>query len=192
MALRYYIAPLIGTGASRDDARRPAYIADLGVQWGGLDFGLEPFMLVVADVTPAQHATISGNSDVISLPQNIDNQIAASLTAVQTALESINVPADWVTSGMTYRQIMRLVSAMFLFTQRLHGVASLRIFTGGVTLSTRFNQLPAGVRQNLLDAANSMSFDTSSLSGTSTIRQILKTMADQWGSQPINVGGFAL
>ena len=193
MAKRFYIVPRIGTGIV-DDEFKPKYFSALpGVSWSAMPFGKEPFHLVVSDLTTAQHAALVANSDVITIPENIDAQVGTgSLSAVVNALETLNIPAGWVTAAMTYRFVLKIVCAIFQFAQRLHGHANLRIYESGITMSTQFRNLPENVRTALLGAAQTMNFDTSSLSGTSTIRQILKEMADQWGTRPIHIGGFTL
>lgn len=192
MAKRLYIVPKTGTGGM-DDAYRPKYFSDLvGVSWNAMDYGLEPHFLVASELTTDQHNTLVANADVIAIPANLDAQVGANRDAVVDALETLNVPAGWVTKTMTYRKILKIVAAIMLFAQRLHGHAGLRIFASGITLSTKFNQLPANVRTKLIETAQSMNFDTSSLSGTSTVRQILKAMADQWGLKDIKIGGIVL
>lgn len=192
MAYRLYIVPRTGTGTF-EDTYRPKYIADLkGGPWVGMPFGLEPHILVSTDLSGEDHATIAAYSDVIVIPANLDNTIGTNRDAVVNALGTLNIPAGWVTSAMTYREVIKPVAAIFQFAQRLKGHGNIRIFDTGITLSTKFNQLPAAVRTKLKGAAESMNFDTSSLSGTSTIRQILKEMADQWGDKEIKLGGITL
>lgn len=192
MAKRIYIVPKIGTGAGDDDYR-PKYFTELdGVPWSAMDYGLEPHFLVASELTTDQHNTLVANADVIAVPANLDAQVGTNRDAVVDALETLNVPAGWVTTTMTYRKILKIVAAIMLVAQRLHGHAGLRIFESGIRLSTKFNQLPAATRTKLISAAQSMNFDTASLSGTSTVRQILKAMADQWGVKDIKIGGLVL
>lgn len=195
MASRLYLVPVIGTG-TRQEPRRAKYFSDftrdtLPSSW--MDFGLEPVMLVGADVTNDQHLSISANIDVVSIPANIDATISAlALTQVQNALEGMNIPANWVTTAMTYRFVLRVVVGMFQFAQRYQGLGGGRLFGTGISLGTQFNQLPAAVRSRLIETAESFGYDTSSLSGNSTIRQILKFLGDQWGSKSIVLGGITI
>lgn len=192
MATRLYIVPKIGTGGM-DDAYRPKYFSDLtGVSWNAMDYGREPHFLVSSDLTTDQHTALVANTDVIALPVNLDAQVGTNRDAVVNALEALSIPSGWVTTTMTYRRILKIVAAIMQFAQRLHGHANLRVFGSGVTLSTKFNQLPANVRTKLIETAQSMNFDTSSLSGTSTVRQILKEMADQWRVKDIKIGRITL
>jgi hypothetical protein len=48
------------------------------------------------------------------------------------------------------------------------------------------------MKQKLRDAADSMGMDYSFVTSTTTIRQILKNFADQWGDKPIYIGGITL
>lgn len=188
MPARLYLMPMAA------DGRYPKYLADLeGLSSAGMDYGAEPvFLVCVRDVPDSVHATLAAYPDVTALPLNLDAQIGAQLGQVQTALESLNLPAQWVQATFTYRQVARIVAAIFQFMQRCHGLGFPRLLEGTVTLNTRFNQLPQVSRQRLLQAAESMQFDTSSLAGTSTIRQILKAMADQWGTLELFLGSEVL
>lgn len=190
MAFRIYFMPVIGTGASRADGRRPKYDDTdlLGITWSMMDFGNEPFCIVAADVTPSQHTTLAAHADVLSPPADLDQQIGLQLTTVQNALETANMPANWVQSTHTYRTVVRAAAAFCQFMQRLQAFYTGKIFTGGVTLSTTFGSLPAGVRTVLIATANDLNFNTSSLSGSSTLRQIIKAMGDQWPSLEITLG----
>jgi hypothetical protein len=192
---RLYLMPVIGSGASQGDARRPKYadthLADL--PWGMIDYGAEPACMVgVQDIPDAAHTALAAEPDCVALPLNLDAAIGAQLNQVQNVIEALNVPAQWVQATHTYRQVARLVTAMFQFMQRLDGIGFGRLLNGTVTLNTRFNQLPQATRGKLIEAAQSMNFDTSSLSSTSTIRTILKAMADQWGVLEIHIGGMVL
>src|ERR1700693_3954213 len=125
--------PITGTGTDAD-SRRPKYAdTDLaGHPWAAMDFGNEPIMLVAT----ATNAALAAETDVTTIPLNLDQQIGAAVTTVQNKLESFNIPADWVTSTMTYRQVVRKVLQGFMFWQRAQGLGIPLLFTGGVKLST--------------------------------------------------------
>ncbi len=154
-----------------------------------MDYGLEAVMLIAADIQAADHTTISANADVVSIPANIDaNLTAAGVTQTKAALEAINIPAEWVTTALTYRQVLKQVAKVFQFFQRLHGLGAGQVFTGGVNADTVFSSLPQAAKLSLSAAADSFGFDKTTVSGSSTLRQIFKAMADQF-SGSINFGG---
>lgn len=194
--LRFYVVPVIGSGSSHLDARRPKYFSDFAggsLPYGSMDFGLEPVMLVAADISTDQHATISVNPDVIVIPADIDQRISSvALEIVQLALENMNIPAGWVTTSHTYRSVLRVVVGIFQFMQRYQANGGSRLFGGAVILGTQFNQLSAVVRNRMIQTANDLNYDTSSLSASSTLRAILKALGDQWGNKTIIIGGFSL
>lgn len=182
--IRFYIVPKIGDGLTPFTAFRPAYVSDLGVPFGSMDYGREDTMLVGAEVTGAQHTAISANGDVTSIPLNLDDTVSAgALPTVQTTLEGLKIPAGWVTTSHTYRQVIGIVGRIFMLMQRFYGLnAAATFFEPGITLDTRINQLTANQRNRLQAAASALGLDTSFVTGPMTIRVVLKTWADAMGS----------
>jgi hypothetical protein len=182
---RFYLVPKIGGGPDHPngepDVPRAKYFGDMtGPEVHTMAFGLQPHVLVGADLSTFDHNTVVSNSDVIALPANLDQSVSAgALTTVQNALEAMNIPAGWVTTSMTYREVLRKVAKMMFFFQRLKGVGLARLLTGSVALNTQFQDLPLNARQRLIAAADSLNLDRSGMSGSTTIRQIMKAMADQ-------------
>ncbi len=180
--------PAVGDGLSQATIRRAKY-ADLDLLRAGwtlapyvaMDYGLEPVFLVSANLSGSDHTLLAGQSDVTSVPANLDATVTAgALTTVQNALEALNLPAQWVTTSHTYRQVVGVVIRVSLLAQRFHGKGFGRIFDGGVTLSTTIGSLPQQKLNNLEEAAQSLGFDTSGVTGGMTIRQALKLLGDQW------------
>jgi hypothetical protein len=181
MSVRYYLIPKTGDG-SREDPFRPAYVlTDLPPgTWGALDFGAEPVMLVAADVTAGQHTTLAAHADLTAVPANIDSAIgAAALSTVVNKLEAFNIPATWITAATTYRQVLKRTAQTTRILNRLREATAGRLFGTGITLDTPFNQLSAGARTALLNAANTLGLDTSGVQGTDTLRAILVALAPQ-------------
>jgi len=194
MAWHLYIIPAIGNG-TKDDPRRPKYIQALGVEWSGMDYGFQPTFLAAADVDALQHAGLIAQPDCASLPDDLDaNPSLTQVTAAQNFLETQHIPAGWITTALTWRQIGRIIIGLFLFMQRLSAfVGAVEIINGiTVTLGTRFNELSLDRRRALVDAAASLNYDTSSLTATSTLREMLKAMADQWQGGSVSVGEITL
>jgi hypothetical protein len=190
MSFRLYFMPINGTG-SPADTRTSAYAeTELStLLWTMMDMGNEPFCLVGTDITDSLHISLSGHADVIPVPLNLDQTLGAQLATVQSLLEAHNIPVGWVTSVNTYREILRVVMKLFQFLQRFQWFTPARLFSAGVTLDTQFNQLSVGFRTVLQNVAVSMNFDTSGLTGASTVRQILKNAADQWHETTVNFAG---
>lgn len=177
MAIRWYLVPKIGTGV-QGDAFRPKYIAGAIAEWRAIDYGNDLAFLVEADVTNSQHNTINGNADVLSLPTNLDTTIGASLATVRAKCEALGIPAGWMTSAMTIRQALRWVGRLFLLNQRLQGRSNLRLLPAGVMLDTIISDLPTALRNGLIDAAQSWGVDTTGVTGSMTLRQALRQVAD--------------
>lgn len=194
MAIRFYLLPIESNG----NARGPKYFpwrydpdppALIQATCSNMDFGLVPTMLVAADVTPAQHTTLSANADVTSIPQNIDATITAgALSAVRAALENLKIPGNWATTGNTYREVLRMVAGLFQFAQRHQGLHGQTIIPDNINLNMTWGNIPQAWQQNLQATADSFGYDYSQVTGSTTVRVILKNLADQWGNQPIYMG----
>jgi hypothetical protein len=159
------------------------------------DYGNEPACLVgVLNIDAATDTALRANPDCYGLPVNLDQQVGGAANTVQTALESVNVPGTWVASTNTWRQVVRFVGAVCQFAQRYQGMANAQWFTGGVTLATTFGSLPANVRTDLQAAAQSFGFDTSGITGASTLRQIITSAGSQYLSMglPLLLAGVDL
>lgn len=197
--IRWYVFPVQEVVQGETTYRGPKYLrwrfneGGLDVPWNMMDYGLMPTALLVADVTPAQHALAASRPDIIIIPENIDQQIGSSaLSAVTDALELLHIPSEWVTSSHTYRDVMRKVGHLFQFSQRYHGRTAMKLIDGGVTLDTKIIDLPTNVRVSLSETAQDLGYDVGPIQGGWTVRQALGYLADQWGSDPLYFGGLGV
>jgi hypothetical protein len=197
MTVRVYLLPAVTVTDARGHVLRvPKYFAEPGqLPLAGLedvpatsnDFGLQPTMLVVADVTPAQHTLLSTQGDVTAIPADITQNVSTTaLATVKANLEALSLPAGWVTTTNTYSQVLHAVMAIFQFAGRFQALTGLSPFNGGATLDTRFNQLSQTVQDGIVNTAADMGLSTAGLTPTTTLRQILKSIADQF--PPFTVG----
>lgn len=204
-ACHIYFVPALGIGSFLDP-RRPVkvdraagtiqvgatiYTTSNTFTWSAMDYGFQPVFLIAADLLDTQDTAISSQTDVIKIPDNLDNTIGAALATVRSKLESKNLPSSWITSGMTYRSAVRSLTHMMMFLQRfgaLHKITT-PLFNGStITLDTTFGSLSQANRDRLAETAASMSLNTTGVTGATTMRQILKGMADQFANVPIVLG----
>ncbi len=197
MAFRLYIVPVVGVG-TKSDLRRPKYFDDGTLvprpNYSAMDYGFEPWMVVGANLSVSDDATVVGQADAMAIPFNMDVLLTAgNVTTVQTKLEAINIPAGWVTTSLTWRQVVRIVLGMVAVMQRFAGLQGVtRIFAGGVTLNSTIGSLSQGVRNNLTLAATSQGLSVSGISGATTIRAALKILADQFTGRTFVFGGVSV
>lgn len=179
--MSFFVVPIAGTG-TRDDGFVPKYIAALpprdGVpvfwRWRGLP---RNWCVVYADTTHEEEATFTGNSDVIVVPP-LDNTIAVSAT--KNALEALNIPSQWLTAGMTYRTVLRILCGMANFMQTCEGMGLVITLAG--QLDKTLNQFSAQTRTILANAADALGLDRSSITGTTTVRETLRIMGQQFAA----------
>lgn len=170
-----FVVPIAGTG-QRTDPYRPKYVKDLPVRWlwvaTPLDWGI-----AWADATPAQEAAIGANADAIVIPA-LDGTVA--LAATKSALEGLNVPAQWVTAGMTYRTVCRVVVGMACLIQGCDGLGQKIALAGN--LDKTLAQFSQAVRDNLAAASDSLGLDRSAVTGTTTLREAIRIAGQQFAA----------
>lgn len=185
MAVRVYIMPLVTGGGASGHGRKAKYTPP---GYHIIPYGAENVCILAADVDDATHATIAADPDVSALPQNLAGHLSAgAVTQAQAFLDGLNIPFQWVDTSLTYVQLIRIIGKIFEVAQLFEASIG-TLFTGGVTLGTHFNALPQATRTTLIQIATDHGWDTSGLSGTSTVRQVLKFMADQY-PDPIQLLG---
>jgi hypothetical protein len=191
-----YLMPITTESTGKPGVRVPAYYDTFrsnGLSWSMVDYGAEPVCVVkVLNIVNADHNTIAADPDVTVVPTTLSNTVGGALNTVQTALEANNIPSEWVTSGMTYQQVLKGVLGLFQFQQRVYGMApTLTLFdpNDNITMSTQIKNLPAQVRTVLQTAAESMGFVVSDLTGNDTMRDFYRTLRQQLAVVPIQAFG---
>lgn len=164
------------------------------VAWAWTTYLLEDTGLLIAEVTPSQNNQLSGHSDVLHVPP-LDNTInnTNQRSIVRNALEDSFIPAHWVNVGMTYREIIRTVLHIFEFHGRAVAINQGPLFRGDtLNLDLTVGDIPLGKVQALQQAADEFELDYSSVTNDTTIRQLLKVLADQFEDVSFGITGSGL
>jgi len=191
MAPRLYVVPVVGVG-TKTDPRVPKYFTGATSlltsqeEWGAMDYGFEPWMCAGADLSTADDGAIAARPDVFAIPTNLDATLTnPQVNQATNKLEAINIPADWITNQLTWRQVLRKVLGMFAYLQRYGVVYSdatgsvAGLFTTGVTLATTYGSLPAVVESAMQTTMVSLGLATNLLLPASTLRVVLNGVGDQ-------------
>lgn len=202
MATRLYIVPVVGTG-TKSNPRTPKYFTDgtiTSTSWTANVYGFEPWAIVAADLSPADDTIIVNEPDAFALPFDLSPLLTApQVTNVQAKLEAANIPSGWVNTSLTWTLVVRTVLGMFEFFQRYSGIYAKQtglvptsLFTGGVTLDSTFGSLPSANQNALTGSAQSFGISTAGLTASTTMRTILKAMADNFQNQVYNFGSYTI
>jgi hypothetical protein len=197
--IRFYIAPIEQVG----DYRGPEYflwrydadpLNSVDCRWSLKDYGSQINTgVLAADIEIDDHAYVSSQADVFSFPENIDvNPSPAELSALEDFMEIAYIPADWLLPNMSWREVIRTITGMFLFMQRLTAITGDSPLDWGITLNTSFGDIPTDKQDAIIEAYDSLGYDSSVLKDNWTLRIILKNTADQWGDAPIYFGFVTL
>lgn len=175
---RFYVLPKVAVTEPLPSFE-PKYLSGLGISNAeSVDYGLEDTYLTGAEVTGEQHTALAGEIDVIAIPADLDANIGLSaLSTVKSKLEGLNVPAEWVTTSHTYRDVLRLTARLFQFMQRFHGRSGLTLFLAGIELDHTVGSLSQAHFDAVADAAQQLGVSLSGITPSSTIRFALRTIA---------------
>jgi len=89
---------------------------------------------------------------------------------------------------MTYRAILRVVLNVFAFFNRYVSKGG-KVFVPGITLDTTVGELPLIAVSLLQETADEYGLDYGWVTGSTTLRELLKGMADQFGDVEYQIGG---
>ncbi len=203
--IRWYIMPFVEYEQDGRTYRWPKYFAprfppyvnapsggvDAPYSW--MDYGLIPAALVVADVDQAQHDSIVANNDAVSPPEDIDQNVTTqAIPTVQNVLEALRIPAGWVNTSYTYRNILRMIAGLFQFSQRYHAMHNEDLISSQAALDLQWNQIPAARRARIQATVADLGYNTDGITNQTTVRAILWNFAQQWGDSVFYVGGHLL
>lgn len=199
MSVLYYLLPVMVIWIGEQDYRGPAYLewrmnpdGMVVTDWTCIDYGSINRMVCAVDASPEQHAQLATHADVYQFPANVDTSMPqAEMTGLTTFLEGTYLPAQWLAGNLTYRQVLRTITGMYLFMQRLTTLSgNVSPLDWGISLNTQYRNLSTQQQAWIAEAFASLGYDASFIRSNTTVRQILKAASDQWGAKPI-LFGFA-
>ncbi len=193
MAVQFYLLPIERVTVEGVDYRGPKYLkwrmnpGGLAVPWSMKDYGVIDWGVVAVDADAATHTTLAGYADAYQFPANLDAKPSANIrNAIRGRLEGFNAPGGWITNQDTYRSILRTVTGLFLFMCQLSERWG-NPFVKGYNLNTAYGDLPADGQAVVVEEAARLGY-TDAIPAATTLRTILKLMADAWAAKPILFG----
>lgn len=195
MALRIYIVPMVTELVGTKFDIHPQYIYGLPYIWAAIPYGSDDVCICgVHDISTADHNSLIANSDVFGLPENLDQLMATNAVNVaQTFLENLNIPANWINTSRTYREVVKIVIGIFQFNQIWSGLTNGNTpFKEGMNLSTQYNQMSTIVKKRLRDCFDILNIDRTSLTATSSIREALILFGQEFSNSQIKLAGEIL
>ena len=182
MAVRFYIMPTViaaGIDPARPPTQHPKYWVDVH-PFAARYYGSDDVCIVRAkNISTVDHDIVSAYPDVLSIPLNINNNLTAgAVTVAQNFLESLYIPADWVNTNRTYKQVLKIIAALFAFNEQWSKLTlGSSPFKENLDLTTQYNQLTTNVQNRIKQIFDDNAIDRSALTATSTLREGLKLFA---------------
>ena len=187
---RFYILPYILQTWAKGETKAPKYVIGNFTEWGVIKYGSDDICICfIEGITQAEHDLLSAQPDVMAVPENLDQNLTQNaVDTITTFFESLNIPAQWINTNRTYREVLKVTIGLFQLNQRWAGLTNgSSIFKEGFNLNTRYNQLPQAARDRLLECFDSLEIDRSMLTNTSTMREALYEFGIQFANRKITI-----
>jgi len=201
MSILFYLIPVMVVIIGDTEYRGPSYLQwrmnpeGLDVRWSMRDYGGmgETTMFVCVEAEAADHAWLAAQAGVFAFPADIDvTPSPAELSAFQAHLETILIPADWITPADTWRTAIRTVLGMFATAGKYAVITGESLLDAPVTLNTQLRNYPAYVADALEQIATNMGYPwQTEVKQNWTTRILLKWFADQWPGDSFPFGDMA-
>ena len=189
---RLYMMPMVTSVIGGTTLRHAKYALNQNYGTSAKDYGSEDVCVCTCiNIKQVEHEALIANADVVDLPLNKDGTLSpASVTALTNFLESYNIPANWLNTARLNRRTVRIIMGMFEFNHQWRGLTSNSSpFKEGVNLTTRFNQLTTPRKQRVRACFDIMGIDRTTLTATSTLRDILILFGQSFSGRQIRFGG---
>lgn len=181
--MSFFLIPIeVVTRPGGKQVRQEKYVPALGVDRAIVDFG--DTAIVWANCDPAQEASVAANADVTLIPP-LDNNVA--VNATKAALENLNVPAQWVTAGMTYRTVLRVTIGMAQLIQRASAILGTPLSIPG-NLDKTISQFSVAIRNAVARACDELVIDRTDIVGSTTLREALRDFGQQFAQRGVTLG----
>lgn len=142
-------------------------------------------LFITADVTDAEHATLSGDARITVVPFETNAGVALPLTAtigdvpnakrtaMRTRLDANHIPTSDLTNADLLRVVVRRIVRRLRLREKLQGDD----WSEG--LDTLVSAVPAAKRTRIADKLQSLGYDTSVIVGSDTVREALRKLVSQ-------------
>jgi hypothetical protein len=201
MPTELFLVPMIGTGAGNDRWRGkytrllppddPSITGNSNVRYSRLDVSLS---LIRASQTYLDFVASQPDATRIATADNIDDTLTVGqANAAKIIFEDAFIPAQLINAGDTRREVVRSLIGMFIFSQRLeHRFGAgwrARAQANGLTLGSIWSAFP-----QVINIRDSYGFTNTQLgvTNTSTMRQILKAISNQFKQTAFSIGRFTV
>jgi hypothetical protein len=186
---RFYLAATIGDGVSRATAFR-SKLSDFIVNDGTKDFWdwsnrATAFRFCLAWCPTALHTSIAADANVTVLSPELadpaavaawlDQDVGTLAAALANKLEAAGIPVDWITAGITRRQLWRFISAWHFITQRMNSAGDTNALAFiRSNLDSTIGSLPAAVRNRASAWMSEKGLDTSWIVAGTKVRAVVR------------------
>lgn len=145
-------------------------------------FGYNQGCITALNTAQANHDLIKAQPDVVIFPIDLDKTpIPARVNEIKNFVESVGFPANWVSTSITYRAILRRLTRFCQLSQEFRDGTTESLLSNGDTLESQVNNLSTNKRDKINSIRSRRGLPD--LAGTETVREILNTLTMNYEEQ---------
>lgn len=186
-----YIVPLVGSGSSHLDPRRPKYMKEFADQYESRANEFSEVALVLAVMSDVNHLLVAAQPDVFTFPEQreMDSAIDTLKAAqIQTLLKTFELPAEILSKGSSYRTLARYIDRAIQFSQRAVHVFEAKALRDNP--KQRFGDLNKAEQDKLAAVIEHYGYDSKLLGRNSTLETLTAAAGEAGVDSSVPFGGL--
>jgi hypothetical protein len=167
-----------------------------GDDWQLYTYGSFDWCLCAVEIPTGIHPLLAAKAGVRQIPEDLDSLVGGARDTVRGYLEEMALPGAWVVNSTPWREVVRTVCGVFTLGQRYDALTPAGEQTFGQrlvgNLNVQWQNIPQEVRDRVVTAGSDLTppLDFSEVTPTTTVRNVLKLLADQWQGQTVAFGSI--
>ncbi len=189
MAVEFFFVPMVISPTEARGAVWAKYAHDPAVsRWSHIRYSRTSSTLLMLDGTQTYLDFVAAQSDAYRICAEGDfteNILGPASVAIKNWLEALNIPANWISAADSYRQVLRGVIGIFMFTQRHEGLNGSGFFEdlaapeNGFDLNTQWQNLNQSFRDTMQATIDDHNWAITP-ANNDQVRKMLKDFSDKW------------
>ncbi len=201
MPVNLFLLPMTGTGTRADPwrgkySKHPQVTRRSNIRYSNQD---DAIVLIQAPQAYLDSVAAEPDATLLATQDNIDEQLTVGqANAAKIIFEDAFIPDLFINAGDTRREVIRGVVGMFLFSQRMEGIFGegwkAKAKNAGMTMDSTWQDFPQVLQSGLITVRDDWGWTNAEVgvTNTSTAREILKAISDQFESTRITMSRFEI
>lgn len=149
--------------------------------------------IVGADIDEISHTLIinAKENDVWNIPEKLESSVdEADLLRFTAWVSQYKLPIDGLVVGMTYRELLRYISGIVIFSQESAHQRGLKLFEDGKKVNPKFADLKAEEKAQLDQLYTEKGYSKSKMNNATDLKEIIQVVGDTGKDIKVQIAGM--